>query len=271
VLALVTGATTGLGVHIADGLASLGYEVLRPGLAELDLSSLDSVRAYADGLAAAARPVSVVVLNAGVYAPPSRVVTDDGFELQWQVNLLGHFALVARLFPVLRAGGARIVVQSSESAKRVRFDDATFADLQMAGDYRPVAQYARTKLGLGLFALELGRRSRAAGWGLNGAIAHPGVAATQVFAASGYSVRQARMVRAMARFGIFNTPEKGAAAALSAATTPDAGGRFFGPRGPGGFGGRAAERPLWRTFQDTAGAARLWAVLQDQAGVALGE
>ena len=264
-LALVTGATSGLGVHIADALEARGLRVLRPALDELDLSSLDSVRRYSDLVLATGHPLAVLVLNAGVYAPPSRIETPDGFELQWQVNLLGHAALTAHLLPSLRAVGGRVVSQTSFSAKSVTLD---FADLQSTRDYRPVTAYARSKLAIGLFGLELDRRSREAGWGVSSALAHPGVASTNVFNASGYSDAQFRQVRMMARLGLFNTAERGAAPAILAATAPDAGGQLFGPRGLGETSGAPRRRALWSVLEDPESSARLWDVLQEQARIA---
>src|SRR5689334_12860848 len=156
-LALVTGTSRGIGLHVADGLAARGAEVLRPRRDELDLSSLGSVREFAERMLAAGRPLELLVLNAGVFAPQWRTPTADGFDPQWEVNLLGHAALTARLLPLLRAGAGRVVAQTSLSAKRARLD----AVLDHSGSelsFRLMERYAQSKLGLALFALELDRR-----------------------------------------------------------------------------------------------------------------
>lgn len=91
----------------------------------LGLASLDSVETLADVLNAEGRPIDVLVGNAGIMQPPGRWETGDGFELQFGVNHRGHFALVARLMPLLRKGGARVTSQTSVSANtgRVNGDD----------------------------------------------------------------------------------------------------------------------------------------------------
>lgn len=121
-LAVVTGASDGIGLGLATRLAAAGAEVVMPvrnpakgqaaiatirqrypraelSLRDLDLSALGSVAALADQLVDAGRPIHILVNNAGVMTPPDRQTTRDGFELQFGTNHLGHFALVARLLP----------------------------------------------------------------------------------------------------------------------------------------------------------------------------
>ncbi|WP_435122085.1 SDR family NAD(P)-dependent oxidoreductase [Amycolatopsis thermoflava] len=126
-LAVVTGASDGMGLGMAARLAQAGAEVIMPvrnprkgetaitmirdsvpaakvSLRELDLSSLNSVAALGDTLREEGRPIHLLINNAGVMTPPDRQTTADGFELQFGTNHLGHFALVAHLMPLLRAG-----------------------------------------------------------------------------------------------------------------------------------------------------------------------
>jgi NAD(P)-dependent dehydrogenase (short-subunit alcohol dehydrogenase family) len=84
----------------------------------LDLSSLDSVAALGETLQEEGRPIHILINNAGVMTPPDRQTTPDGFELQFGTNHLGHFALVAHLLPLLRAGHARVTSQISVAANR---------------------------------------------------------------------------------------------------------------------------------------------------------
>ncbi|QFU91868.1 SDR family oxidoreductase [Amycolatopsis sp. YIM 10] len=147
-LAVVTGASDGVGLALAARLAGAGAEVVMPvrnprkgeaalakirrehpgaevSLRDLDLSSLASVAALADRLTEEGRPIHLLVNNAGVMTPPERQTTKDGFELQFGTNHLGHFALVGRLLPLLRAGRARITSQISVAAGRHAINWAT--------------------------------------------------------------------------------------------------------------------------------------------------
>ncbi len=106
------------------------------------------------------RPIHILVNNAGVMSPPNRQTTVDGFELQFGTNHLGHFALVARLLPLLRAGHARVTSQISIAACRgaVNWDD-----LNWERSYHGMGAYRQSKIAFGLFGLELDRRSKAQG------------------------------------------------------------------------------------------------------------
>ncbi|MEU0313500.1 SDR family NAD(P)-dependent oxidoreductase [Nocardioides sp. NPDC006273] len=139
--ALVTGASNGMGLVMATRLAAAGAEVLMPvrnarkgekalatirghvpeariSLRDLDLSSLSSVAALSETLLGEDQPFHVMINNADVMTPPARQTTADRFELQLGTNHLGHFALVARILPLLRAGQARVTSQVSVAARR---------------------------------------------------------------------------------------------------------------------------------------------------------
>src|SRR6187549_2983162 len=192
--AVVTGANTGLGYETAAALAAKGAHVVlavrnldkgkaaadliarrTPGadvtLQQLDLTSLDSVRAAADQLHAALDRVDLLVNNAGVMMTPQET-TKDGFELQFGTNHLGHFALTGRLLPLLSSAPApRVITVSSGVARFGRID---FGDLQSERSYAPNKAYAQSKLANLLFSRELQRRSDKYGWNLLSASAHPG-------------------------------------------------------------------------------------------------
>ncbi|MEE4544427.1 SDR family oxidoreductase [Streptomyces sp. V4-01] len=300
-LAVVTGGSDGLGLGLARRLAAAGAEVVLPvrneakgaaaleriraavpaaevSLRTLDLASLDSVAALAGGLLAEGRPVDLLVLNAGVMAPPVRHVTSDGFELQFGTNHLGHFALAARLLPLLTAGagrgGARVVSHTSIAARQGAL---AWDDLDHERNYTPWKTYNQSKLAVALFGLELQRRSAAAGWGITSEIAHPGLTSTNL-QASGPGMGRSRPARidavfsGLARLGLFvQGVDDGLRPALYAATAPGApGGGFYGPGGVGQFSGRPVPLRYYRSMRDEAAAARLWEVSERLTGVDFG-
>jgi NAD(P)-dependent dehydrogenase (short-subunit alcohol dehydrogenase family) len=143
-------------------------------LIELDLASLTSVRAAADKLVAAGKPFDLVIANAGVMAPPL-MRTADGFELQFGTNHLGHFVLVNRITPLLKAG-ARVVALSSAGH---RFSDVDLEDPNFERtDYEPWVGYGRSKTANILFAVEFDRRHR--GGGVRATAVHPGGIQTEL-------------------------------------------------------------------------------------------
>lgn len=279
-LAVVTGASDGIGTVIATRLAGLGAEVLLPvrspdkgrraldvvrrdvpdavaSTRVLDLSSLDSVDALVRELRAEGRPLHLLINNAGVMTPPSRQVTADGFELQWGTNHLGHAALTLGLLPLLRAGGARVVHQTSIAARRGRFDEALVA----ATPYDAMASYVQSKIAIGLFARELQERSRAEAWGLTSTLAHPGVSPTNLLAAQPGVGRERelgarRVIRLLSRLRITGTVASAAEPAVLAATAPTADGTFYGPSRLVGGPARAIE--LWEPFRPADDARRVW-------------
>jgi NAD(P)-dependent dehydrogenase (short-subunit alcohol dehydrogenase family) len=293
--AVVTGASDGIGFHIASRLAAAGAEVVMPvrnqekgraavarisehhphavaTLAELDLSSLASVAALGERLREEGAPIHLLVNNAGVMTPPERRTTADGFELQLGTNHLGHHALTAHLLPLLREGRARVVSQTSVAARR---GSIHWEDLQWEREYDAMASYRQSKIACGLFGLELARRSEAGGWGITSVLSHPGVAPTSLLAARPEmgrdgDTREVRMIRWLSRHGLVaGTPETAALPAVMAATTPDPV-DFHGPQWPGNAGGPPGEQKLWKPLQDAAAASRLWSVSEELVGVRVG-
>ncbi|MEK6344756.1 MAG: short chain dehydrogenase, partial [Curtobacterium sp.] len=156
---------------------------------------------------------------------------------------------------------ARVVVQSSVAARRARM---LWDDLQSERSYDAMRAYGQSKIAPALFALELGRRSEAAGWGITTAISHPGVAPTSLLAARPEMGRSAdtasvRLIRWLsARGWVVGTPETAAYPALLAATDPAGAGRFAGPTWRLGVGGPAGWIDPWPTLTDDAEARRVW-------------
>lgn len=295
----MTGGSDGIGLGIATRLAAAGAEVVLPvrsrtkgeaavasirrtapgarvELRDLDLGSLASVAALGGSLIAEGAPVHLLVNNAGVMTPPTRQTTADGHELQLGTNHLGHVALVAHLMPLLRAGRARVVSQVSVAAARgaVHWDDPDWER-----SYDGMAAYRSSKIALGLFGIELDRRSRAGGWGVTSVLSHPGVAPTSLLAARAEVGRstdtpQVRVIRWLSRRGwLVGTPESAGLPALLAATAPAVpgaeDGRMFGPGGPGRVGGTPEEQSLYPPLTSVADAARVWDLSQRLTGLSL--
>jgi NAD(P)-dependent dehydrogenase (short-subunit alcohol dehydrogenase family) len=282
--ALVTGGVSGLGFEVARALAAAGADVViagrdpdaghkaaeelnagpgsegsRSGTADgsagrvifeqLDLSSLASVRGLVDAYLSTGWPLHLLVNNAGIMATPF-ARTEDGFESQFGINHLGHFALAVGLLPTLEtAGGARVVSVSSSAHRRadVDFDDPNFERRA----YEPWEAYGQSKSANGLFAVELSRR-----WADRGVLANsvtPGAAMTGLQRHMSRADLVARGWRnedgSTPRLDGWKTAEQGAASLVWAAVAPDldgVGGKYVndcalaqpwtGAGGPPGFG-----------------------------------
>ncbi|MER7245200.1 oxidoreductase [Kribbella sp. NPDC000426] len=287
-LALVTGATSGLGYETALELLRHGADVLvaarnpekaaqaaetltqkagrAPIVLELDLADLASVEKAAGEVSTSYERLDLLINNAGVMAPPYRE-TVDGFELQIGTNHLGHFALTGRLMPLL-VQGSRVVTVSSFMHKTVR--GISEADLRRpAGSYRKWESYGKSKLANLLFTLELDRRARAAGADLLSVGAHPGYASTHLQAAGpelAGNRRQAQLWAVATRL-VAQSAAAGAWPSLYAATYPDLRpGSFVGP---GFFEYRGTPKVVLptRTAQDAELAKELWDWSVEATGV----
>jgi NAD(P)-dependent dehydrogenase (short-subunit alcohol dehydrogenase family) len=293
--AIVTGANSGLGFELTRRLAAAGADVtlavrdttkgdaavavLRSELPDahlqvglIDLSSLESVEAFADATLRAGQPLDILINNAGVMMPPQREVTPDGFELQFEANYLGHFALTARLLPLLtQTGSSRVVTLSSIYARAGRLD---WDNLQSERPYRPGRSYGLSKLAALMFARELNKRSAAAGWGLLAASAHPGATMTSLQSTGPLRGRDPRSLRVRLNGlqyrvpGLYQNVDQGILPALFAATSADAvGGGYYGPSGFQEISGGPVPAAVPRRALNDADSARLWTVSEQLSGV----
>ncbi|MEU9837574.1 oxidoreductase [Streptosporangium sp. NPDC048047] len=283
-IAVVTGANSGLGPITATELARHGAHVVlavrntaageetarRIGgdveVRELDLASLDSVRAFAAKLAADHPVIDLLVNNAGVVLPGPRRTSADGFELQLGTNMLGHFALTGLLLDRLAAARrSRVVSLSSITHKNAHLD---FDDLMFERDYRAALAYGRSKLATTIFGVELDRRLRAAGLPIVSTLAHPGLTRTNLTPRAWE--HRGRFGQMIARLGLLVTQsvEQGALPQLRAATEPGVrGGQFFGPSRLWETRGPVTEARLSREAADPAVGKRLWAAAEELTGV----
>ena len=281
-LAVVTGGNTGLGFETAQVLAARGASVVlavrdiekgkraaariagtAPGanvmVQPLDLTSLDSIRAAADELRAKHPRIDLLINNAGVMFTP-RQITQDGFELQFGTNHLGHFALTGLLLErMLPVPGSRVVTVTSLAHRlgaRVNFDD-----LQGERSYSRVGAYNQSKLANLMFTYELQRRLSDGGTTVAVA-AHPGFAKTELTRNSP-AIAAFFYVRVMSQKAAM-----GALPVLRAATDPGVlGGQYYGPGGF--FEARGYPKLAESSMQshDTAIQRRLWTVSEELTGV----
>jgi NAD(P)-dependent dehydrogenase (short-subunit alcohol dehydrogenase family) len=284
--AVITGANSGLGMVSARELANHGADVVlacrnlekglaaqraiegaapraRVELAELDLGSLASVKAFAEGFLEGHDGLHLLLNNAGVMAPPRRE-TADGFELQLGTNLLGHFALTAHLIGAMEGrADARVVTLSSNAHKMGRIN---FEDLQSERGYKRWSAYGQSKLADLMFSLELDRRLRAAHSSVTSVAAHPGYAATNLQTAAAPLLD--RLVMRATNLVMAQSAEMGALPSLYAATAPGVeGGSYIGPDGIGEFRGHPHVVSPNRAARDEQVAARLWSVAEELTGV----
>jgi NAD(P)-dependent dehydrogenase (short-subunit alcohol dehydrogenase family) len=286
--AIITGATGGLGYETALALAGAGATVVLTGRSDakgraaleriaaqfpkasvsyetLDLASLHSVADFAARFAGAHTSLDLLINNAGVMALPARQVTSDGFEMQLGTNYLGHYALTARLLPLLRRANQPRVVNLSSLAHRsgaIHFDD-----LQSARSYAPWKAYCQSKLAMLAFALELQRRSDAAGWGLMSNAAHPGYARTDLIdngPGAGLMWQLGKFLQPL----MSHSAAEGALPTLFAATSPAAmASGYYGPNGFYEMKGPPSPSKIMPNAKDKAVAARLWDVSAELTGV----
>jgi NAD(P)-dependent dehydrogenase (short-subunit alcohol dehydrogenase family) len=282
-LAVITGANGGLGLVTSRELARAGARVVLAvrdiergsaaaaeirenvpealvEVAELDLASLASVRAFAETIAGRHERIDLLVNNAGVMATPRRT-TVDGLELQIGTNHFGHFALTGLLLPnLLAARSPRVVTISSTLHAYGRM---TFDDLNRERGYNRYLAYGQAKLANLLFALELERLARRHGTRLVSMAAHPGYAATNLqLAGVGFAPARAVMAGANRIFAL--SPLMGALPTLCAATLPQLpGGTFVGPSRFGGYRGYPGLNTPSARARDEDSARRLWEVSED--------
>ena len=280
--ALITGANSGLGLETARALAAKGARVvmacrnqskaeaacqkLTPGNGgeliplELDLADLASVRRGAMEVAERWGGLDLLINNAGVMAPP-RQLSAQGFELQFAVNHLGHFALTQQLLPLLRPGGRVVHVSSGASY----FGRIAFDDLQGEQRYDAWAAYAQSKLANVMTALELQRQLNAQGAAVLSIAAHPGLARTNLQPTS-VAARGSRVEALAYRLmdPLFQSAAMGALPQLFSATAPDAEpGGFYGPGGLGNLKGYPKACRIAPAALDAAACNQLWEVSEE--------
>lgn len=297
-LAVVTGANSGIGFEAGRRLALAGADVVlavrnpargaeavgriqseRPAghvsFEVLDLSRLASVAAFSQLLLDRARPIDLLINNAGVMATPERHTTADGFELQFATNYLGHFALTGRLLPLLRASAAaRVVSLSSLIHHQGRIN---LHDLQVEREYGPWTAYAQSKLATLIFSQELHRLSQRGAWGLVSNAAHPGITRSNLQHSGPGHGRGSLTTTALALLlrllmvtpGLSQSVQMGALPILYAATSPHAvGGGYYGPSGLGSLTGRPGPDAIAPQARDETVAAQLWRLSEHLTGVA---
>jgi len=285
-LAIVTGANSGLGEVTATELARKGARVVLavrnvgkgeaaaqriraavPGahvdVRELDLSSLESVRAFAAAITGEAPAIDLLVNNAGIMMTPAQK-TADGYELQLGTNHLGHFALTGLLLEALgKASAPRVVTVSSIEHKpgHIHFDD-----LQLERGYAPRKAYQQSKMANAVFGLELNRRLRAAGSPVLSVLAHPGYSDTNLQSTGPTGV--AAFAMRISNVVFAQKAQRGALPQLHAATAAGVhGGQFFGPGGFQEFRGDVTEVEAVPEAHDEEIGRRLWAVSEELTGV----
>jgi NAD(P)-dependent dehydrogenase (short-subunit alcohol dehydrogenase family) len=286
-LVVITGATGGLGYETALALAGANATIVLTGrnarkgadaLARiraiypgadisydtLDVGSLGSVEEFARHFSAEHDRLDILVNNAGIMALPTREITADGYERQFETNYLGHFALTARLQPLLSAARGRVVTLSSGLAARGRLQ---LGDLQLAANYNPQAAYSQSKLACLMFARELQVRSDRAGLGIGSYAAHPGVSRTDLIANGMGPNSIAARLKPVTDL-LFQSAAAGALPTLYAATSPDVvPGGYYGPDGFMEMRGAPTEAKVPSQARNPADAARLWEISEELVGI----
>jgi NAD(P)-dependent dehydrogenase (short-subunit alcohol dehydrogenase family) len=279
-LAIVTGANSGIGYETTKALAEKGATVVMAcrnrqkadaaaaqiretgplgavQVMSLDLADLDSVRTFAAAFRAEYDRLDLLINNAGIMVPPYGK-TAQGFEMQFGVNHLGHFALTALLLnPLLHTPQSRVVTVSSGAH---RFGRINFDDLNSEQGYSPNAAYGQSKLANLLFTYELQRKLAASGSGTLATAAHPGWTDTNL-------QRHTGLARFLNRF-FAQDAQMGALPTLMAATDPGAsGGEYYGPGGFMGMRGYPERVQSSDRSHDEQVAAKLWEVSEELTGV----
>jgi len=279
-VAIVTGANSGIGFETARVLAEKGATVVMAcrnlvkanpkadeirgahpeatvEVMELDLSDLESVRRFADAFRAKHSRLDLPINNAGIMVPPYGTTT-QGFETQFGVNHLGHFALTGSLLDlVIQTPGSRIVTVSSVAHQ---FGKIQFSDLNSEKGYKAQSAYGQSKLANLLFTYELQRRLAAAGKDTLAVAAHPGWTETNL-------QEHAKGVKFLNRF-FGQEPLMGALPTLYAATESDVNGaEYYGPSGFMEMNGPPKRVRSNKRSRDRNVAERLWSVSEELTGV----
>lgn len=290
---VITGSNSGTGKQAARRLAAAGAdivlavrtpskgdsareEILRESpnatieVRRLDLADLSSVREFADSFVSDGRPIDVLINNAGVMAPPSRMTTADGFELQFGSNFLGPFALTNLLLPlILAAEHPRVTTMSSIVANfgRIHFDD-----LQFERRYSPFSAYAQSKLADMLMAHHLAAVAIDREWNLTSTVAHPGYTRTNLQTSGANLGRDTPRRRLLGGRTLIPTQdvEQGTEPLIYAATSKNVTqGGYYGPGKRFGLVGPTIFTGLPRSARGRDLAASLWSVAEHLTDTAL--
>jgi len=281
---LITGANSGIGYETAKALYQAGAHIIMAcrdlnraeeaaksissaaetgslEIAQLNLSNLSDVKDFADQIIKKHNKIDVLINNAGVMIPPASK-TDDGFELQFGVNFIGHYALTGYLYPLLKqTANSRIVTISSMAYLHGKID---FDNLKSERDYEPMREYAQSKLANILFSLELQRRIETAGDAVASIAAQPGANKTEL----SRHMSDADYQAAVDRIGELMEPWQGALPSLFVAVSAEAiPGKLYGPDQDGGYRGYPAEWPITPNGTDAAVAKQLWDYAAQVTGV----
>lgn len=290
---LITGATSGIGLQTSLQLAGGGDHVILAARSEeqgkalveritqsgasaefrrLDLGDQAMIRRFAAEELSFGKPLDVLINNAGSLPPKERTLTKDGFELDFGVGFLGHFALTGLLLPALeRSEAARVITVSSISHE---FGHINLQDLHHEQHYSSSMAYNCTKLACLMFALELHRRAKAAGSPLISVAAHPGISKTPI--AKGWENEGRRRLWdrlellgyriILDRLG--QSAEQGARSLVYAANEPSVeSGGYYGPTGFQQYGGRPGKvRPSRKALNEEVAAA-LWQTAERLTGI----
>ena len=280
-VAIVTGANSGIGFETAKALADKGATVVmacrnldkastaansieqavpdaRLDIIHLDLADLSSVRTFAENFKTNYSQLDLLINNAGVMVPPY-TETEDGFELQFGANHLGHFALTGLLIEEVLATPKARVVSVSSGAHRMGTMD--FENLQAEKGYKPWQAYGRSKLANLLFILELQNRLEAAHADATAVAAHPGGTKTNL------QGNMSRLARPLINL-IMQEAKMGALPTLYAATAPNVSGNdYYGPNGFQEIRGYPRKVDSSDESQDNGLARQLWLESERLTGI----
>lgn len=281
--AFITGANSGIGFYAAKALADAGAEVIlacrnpqkgaaalaliggRARLEQLDLADFESVHNCVARLKTQIGTLDILLNNAGVMSPPTRQTTQQGFELQFGVNFLGHFLLTSLLLkPLLNAPAPRVIQVASVAHRQGVMN---WADLQSEHHYHGWKAYRQSKLAMLIFAQELARRAVQNRWNLLSLAAHPGIAATElVVNGPGQGSLIAFLQKIAAPF-IQQSAEAGAWPLILAATAPQARqGGYYGPQGWQECRGLPGPAKIEPKALDLTAGEQLWAIAMRLTG-----